>query len=101
MIYQLQVPGTIGDVIEVRVLQWHAQLGQSFGPGELIVEMETHKALVEIRAAQGGVLRQAICVEGDWKNIGAILAIVSDTADEPLPDMIDGLPILPLGVEII
>ena len=45
MIHRLQVPGPISDVEEVRVLQWHGEPGRAFAPDELIVEVETHKAV--------------------------------------------------------
>lgn len=58
MIYLLAVPGPIEDVEEVRVLEWHGEPGHAFAAGDLIVELETHKALVEVRAGQPGVMRR-------------------------------------------
>jgi pyruvate/2-oxoglutarate dehydrogenase complex dihydrolipoamide acyltransferase (E2) component len=85
MLYKLIVPGPIEDVEEVRVLEWHGVCGRAFVRDDLIVELETHKALVEVRAGQSGVLRQIVCREGDWQALGEPLALFSDDADEPLP----------------
>lgn len=85
MIYCLAVPGAIEDVEEVRVLEWHFAEGDSLAIGELLVELETYKALVEVRAAQAGVLRRISASAGDWCGLGQPLALLSDTADEPLP----------------
>ena len=85
MIYKLVVPGPIEDVEEVRVLEWHGTAGRRFAPGDLLVELETHKAIVEIRAGQAGVLRQVLCEAGSWHAIGATLAVLSDDPVEPLP----------------
>lgn len=85
MLYKLVVPGPIEDVEEVRVLEWHGEAGAAFAPGVLIVELETHKALVEVRAGQAGVLRAVLCAAGDWQALGQPLAVFSDGADEPLP----------------
>jgi len=85
MLYKLVVPGPIEDVEEVRVLEWRAAVGQGFEVGDLIVELETHKALVEVRAGQAGHLRRVICAEGDWQALGEPLALFSDDPDEPLP----------------
>ena len=38
------------------MLEWHGPEGHAFAPGELVVELETHKALVEVRAGHAGVL---------------------------------------------
>ena len=85
MIYKLEVPGPIEDVEEVRVLEWHGAAGRVFEPGELIVELETHKAVVEVRAGQRGVLRRVLCEAGSWQKIGQPLAVLSDNPAEPLP----------------
>jgi pyruvate/2-oxoglutarate dehydrogenase complex dihydrolipoamide acyltransferase (E2) component len=91
MIYVLAVPGPIEDVEEVRVLEWHRPEGHLFAPGELVVELETHKALVEVRAGQGGVLRRIVCAEGAWQDVGKTLALFSDAPGEPMPASDDGL----------
>jgi pyruvate/2-oxoglutarate dehydrogenase complex dihydrolipoamide acyltransferase (E2) component len=100
MIYTLAVPGPIEDVEEVRVLEWHGAVGDVFAVGALVVELETHKALVEVRAGQPGALRQIVCAEGDWQAIGAPLAVLSDAADEPLPASPDGLAMLAVDFEV-
>ena len=85
MIYALAVPGPIDDVEELRVLQWHGEPGTRFEAGEMIVELETHKAVVEVRAERPGVLRAILCPAGDWQAVGRTLALIGDDADEPLP----------------
>jgi pyruvate/2-oxoglutarate dehydrogenase complex dihydrolipoamide acyltransferase (E2) component len=100
MIYTLTVPGPIEDVDEVRVLEWHGAVGHAFAAGELIVELETHKALVEVRAGQDAILRQIVCAEGDWQAVGAPLAVLSDAPAEPLPASPDGLRMLAVDFEV-
>jgi pyruvate/2-oxoglutarate dehydrogenase complex dihydrolipoamide acyltransferase (E2) component len=100
MIYSLAVPGPIEDVEEVRVLEWHGGAGRAFAAGELVVELETHKALVEVRAGQPGVLRAILCAEGDWQAVGQTLALLSDGPDEPLPEAADGLAPLAVHFEV-
>jgi pyruvate/2-oxoglutarate dehydrogenase complex dihydrolipoamide acyltransferase (E2) component len=100
MIYKLVVPGPIEDVEEVRVLEWHGEIGHAFARDALIVELETHKALVEVRAGQAGVLRQVLCDAGGWQAIGEVLAVLSDDPDEPLPESPEGLASLPVDFEV-
>ena len=87
MIYKLVVPGPVEDVEEVRVLEWHGPVGRVFSPGELVVELETHKAIIEVRAAQLGILRGILCAAGDWQKIGEPLAVLSDDPSEPVPTL--------------
>jgi pyruvate/2-oxoglutarate dehydrogenase complex dihydrolipoamide acyltransferase (E2) component len=86
MIMPLIVPGPIEDVEEVRVLEWHRSEGMVVQPGELLVELETDKAIVEIRPTRQGILRRIVCREGEWQALGSAIALFSDTPDEPLPE---------------
>ena len=90
MIYRLVVPGPIEDVHEIRVLEWHRRPDEPFAAGALVVELETSKAVVEVRAGQVGVVRRIFCQDGEWQQIGGVLALVSDAADEPLPETAGG-----------
>jgi pyruvate/2-oxoglutarate dehydrogenase complex dihydrolipoamide acyltransferase (E2) component len=101
MIYQLSVPAAVPGVEEIRVLEWHGEPGTEFAPGDLIVELETHKAVVEARAGQPGVLREIKAAPGDWRGIGTSLALFSDSADEPLPDGAGASPDLTIEFDII
>jgi pyruvate/2-oxoglutarate dehydrogenase complex dihydrolipoamide acyltransferase (E2) component len=82
MIYKLCVPAAVPGVDEIRILEWHGEPGAAFNRGDLIVELETHKAVVEVRAGQPGILRQLRAAPGDWRGIGVALALFSDRADE-------------------
>jgi pyruvate/2-oxoglutarate dehydrogenase complex dihydrolipoamide acyltransferase (E2) component len=91
MIYKLLLPGPIADLSEVRVLEWHGTPGTRFNAGELVVELDTHKAVVEMRASSQIVLRKILIEPGEWQRVGEPLAIVSDSADEPLPERAEDL----------
>ena len=84
MIYQLSVPAAVPGVDEIRILEWQGAPGTVFESGDLIVELETHKAVVEVRAGQAGVLRQLLAEPGEWRGIGLALAVFSDQADEEI-----------------
>ncbi len=99
MIYKLVVPGPIEDVEEVRVLEWHGAAGRRFAPGDMIVELETHKAVVEVRAGQPGILRRILRGPGEWQALGAPLGLLGDDSDEPLPDAMDDLASWPVDFE--
>ena len=90
MIYKLSVPMVADDVEEFRVLEWHGAVGDHFEPGALIVELETHKAVVEVRAGQAGIFRQLFAEDGGWCQIKVPLALFSDAEDEALPEAAEG-----------
>ncbi len=94
MIYLLTVPGPIDDVEEIRVLEWHRDEGAALGRGDLFVELETSKAVVEIFSRQRAHLRRILCKPGDWQQLGKPIAVFSDSPDEDLPVALDELPLL-------
>jgi pyruvate/2-oxoglutarate dehydrogenase complex dihydrolipoamide acyltransferase (E2) component len=99
MLYKVSVP-SVADVEEIRVLEWHGEPGQHFNAGDLMVELETHKAIVEVRAGQPGYLRKVFSEAGKWQTIGLPLAILSDDAGEDVPDSADALSDLAVEFEI-
>lgn len=100
MYFQLVVPGPIEDVEEVRVLEWHGASGKTFAQGSLVVELETHKAVVEVRTDRPVILRRVLAEAGGWEKIGRPLALLSDSADEPEPTDLAKLPTLPVEFDI-
>lgn len=101
MIYKFLVPAAVPGVEEIRVLEWHGEPGAAFAAGDLIVELETHKAVVEARAAQAGVLREIKAGPGDWCEIGLVLALFSDSAEEALPESDADLADLTIEFDVI
>ena len=99
MIYQLQVPGPISDMKEIRILEWHGSIGKAFAENDLVVELETDKAVIEIRAGKAAHMRAIMAQAGDWRRIGEILALFSDSADESLPTTNDAGGLSALAVE--
>lgn len=85
MIYKLSVPGLVAEIEEIRVLEWHGVVADRFDVGDLIVELETHKALIEVRAGQPGLLRRILTEAGGWQKIGQPIGLLSDDETEALP----------------
>lgn len=82
MIYQLRIPGPIEDVEEFRILEWHISEGMAFEVGDLLMEVETQKSIIEVQAAVPGVLRHILCPQNGWQRPGQSLAVVSDALEE-------------------
>jgi pyruvate dehydrogenase E2 component (dihydrolipoamide acetyltransferase) len=83
MVYKLVVPA-MGGVEELRVLQWHKAEGEAVAADQLVLELETDKAIVEVRSPRPCVLRKISVPQGDWAKVGPPVAFFSDAADEPL-----------------
>jgi pyruvate/2-oxoglutarate dehydrogenase complex dihydrolipoamide acyltransferase (E2) component len=99
MFYKISVP-SVADVEEIRVLEWHGDVGHRFNSGDLVVELETHKAIVEVRAGQPGVLRKILSEAGNWQQIGLPLALLSDDDADALPEGAESVEDLAVEFEI-
>lgn len=85
MVYLVTLKETINSGSELRVLEWHVREGEMRERGQLLVELESFKAVIEIYAAQSAVLRQILVRAGQTQALGKPIAVLSDTADEALP----------------
>jgi pyruvate dehydrogenase E2 component (dihydrolipoamide acetyltransferase) len=85
------------------VIRWLVQEGDQLEVGTLLVEVETDKAVLTIEAFRSGFLRKILITDGETADTGAIIALMSDSLDEPLPDLTEKaepvIPEVPAGPE--
>ncbi|MCE2469211.1 MAG: 2-oxo acid dehydrogenase subunit E2 [Dehalococcoidia bacterium] len=73
------------DMTEGTVVKWVKQEGDAVSKGEVIAEIETDKATVEMEAEAGGVLRRIAVGEGATVPVGQVIGVIG-AADEELPE---------------
>ena len=76
---------------EGRVLSWLKPVGAAVKRGEVIAEIETDKAVVELESFITGTLVEILLTEGDTAVIGEVIAYIDDGRTEltiaPTPDL--------------
>ena len=82
MISEVVMPQMGADMEEGTVIRWLKQEGDAVERGEIIAEIETDKANVEIESFESGVFRKALASEGDTVDVGTIIAIVASPDDD-------------------
>lgn len=80
---------------DVHILAWHAAEGEMVDPGAILLTVETDKSTVEVEAFRGGCLRRILAPAGSEVAPGAVIAWLTDKADEPLDIEIRTTPIAP------
>jgi pyruvate/2-oxoglutarate dehydrogenase complex dihydrolipoamide acyltransferase (E2) component len=85
MFYILTLKETLQHGQTLRVVEWHRREGELCKLGTLLVELESFKAIVEIRVSQEAVLRRILVETGESEAPGRPIAILSDSAEEVLP----------------
>jgi pyruvate/2-oxoglutarate dehydrogenase complex dihydrolipoamide acyltransferase (E2) component len=61
---------------EGTLIKWHKQVGDAVEIGDLIAEVETDKATMEMEAFDEGTLTEILVPEGGKAVIGAVLAVL-------------------------
>ena len=74
------------DMKEGTVVRWHKKENEAVSRGEVIAEIETDKAVVEMEAYKTGVLRKIVVEEGKTVPVGQLIAVITDP-DEALPSV--------------
>ena len=64
------------------VVKWHKQVGDEVSNGDILAEVETDKATMELENFDDGVLLQLLAKEGDEVEIGKPLAVVGEQGEK-------------------
>jgi len=72
---------------EGRLVKWTKNEGDQVKSGDVLAEVETDKAVMELVARGDGVLRKRLANEGDASPVGTLLAVIAN-ADENIDSII-------------
>ena len=75
---------------EGRIVAWHKREGDAVAAGEVLFEVETDKATMEVESPAAGTLRRILYSADSSAPVATVIALISDTADEPLPSELLG-----------
>lgn len=89
-----------------QVVAWHKQPGDMVAKGDVLFEVETDKATMEVEAQADGYLTDVSAAEGEDIPVGRVIAKISDRAESVGPKNVgDDVPApedeLPRGKEVI
>jgi pyruvate dehydrogenase E2 component (dihydrolipoamide acetyltransferase) len=73
---------------EGRLIAWHKKEGDRVEKGEVLFEVETDKANMEIEATASGIVRRIMLPVDASAPVASVIALIADTADEPLGDVV-------------
>ncbi len=72
---------------EGRLVKWLKNEGDAVKTGDVLAEVETDKAVMELVARADGIIRKRIANEGDSSPVGTLLAVIG-TADENIDALV-------------
>ena len=71
----------------VKIVQWRKQLGETVAKGDILFEIETDKAVLEVESFYAGTLLKIVAGEGVTVPVQATVAFVGDPG-EPVPEVV-------------
>lgn len=78
----VRMPEVLANATEAVISTWETAEGATVAVGDLLAEIETEKAVVELTAEQAGVLARHLVAAGERVEVGAPIALLLDHADE-------------------
>ena len=81
MAREIPMPRLSDTMEEGRVLQWYKQVGDTVKKGELLAEIETDKAVMDLESVEEGTLLEILVAEGGAAPLGAPIALVGDESE--------------------
>jgi 2-oxoglutarate dehydrogenase E2 component (dihydrolipoamide succinyltransferase) len=85
MSIEIKVPALGESVTEATVGQWFKKPGEAVGADEVLVELETDKVTMEVRAPAAGVLADIKVEQGATVGIGSVLGSITEGAAGAAP----------------
>ncbi len=82
MAVELKVPQSGESITEVQIGEWRKAVGDRVERDELLVDIETDKAAMELPAPVSGVLAKIVKGAGEEAGVGEVIALINEGADE-------------------
>ncbi|MBI3028399.1 MAG: 2-oxo acid dehydrogenase subunit E2 [Candidatus Rokubacteria bacterium] len=79
-----------------KVIKWVKKEGDRVEGGEIIAEIETDKADIELEAFGSGVLRKIVVPVGERAPVGGLIAVIAEAADD-IAGLLAGAPAPPVA----
>ena len=86
--WKIQIPKTESKVEEATLFKWYKKEGDKVVKGELIAEIETFKAVVEINSPGSGIIYKIFVKEEETVPVNTVIAILIEEGERISPESI-------------
>ncbi|MEE9165351.1 MAG: dihydrolipoamide acetyltransferase family protein [Nitrospinota bacterium] len=76
MVTEFKFPDVGEGIIEGEIVKWRVRVGEKIKEDQILVDVETDKAVVEVPSPTEGVIINLHCKEGDVINVGEVLVTI-------------------------
>jgi 2-oxoglutarate dehydrogenase E2 component (dihydrolipoamide succinyltransferase) len=81
MALELKIPQSGESITEVQIGEWRKAAGDRVELDEVLVEIETDKAAMDLPAPVAGVLKEILKGEGEEAEVGEVIALIEESGD--------------------
>ncbi len=81
MPYEFRFPDVGEGIAEGELVKWRVKAGENVKADQVIAEMETDKAVVEIPSPRAGVILELRFKEGDTVKVGDVLVVIGEEGE--------------------
>ncbi|MBK8005429.1 MAG: pyruvate dehydrogenase complex dihydrolipoamide acetyltransferase [Gemmatimonadetes bacterium] len=67
---------------EGRLVEWKKKEGDAVSPGEILAEVETDKAVMDLQARAGGVLLKQLIAPGTTVPVGNVVGVIGEAGED-------------------
>ena len=82
---KIKMPEVAAGATHAVISKWLVAVGEEVVIGQVLVEIETDKAVVEYSAEESGTLTQILAQDGEEVEVGSVIAEISGDGEEPEP----------------
>jgi len=83
MSVNIEMPKLSDTMTKGTLLKWHKKVGDSVEIGDILAEIETDKATMEMEAFDDGILTEILVQSGEEAPIGTVLAVLDGATASP------------------
>lgn len=81
MVAEVQMPALSPTMTEGKIVSWNKKEGEAIATGDVILEVETDKAIMEVEAQTKGTLGKILCNADEVVSVGSVIALILEKGE--------------------
>ena len=81
MAKEIKIPIADQTTEEVRIVKWHKAVGEQINSGQVVLEIETDKSVIEVESPGEGVLLEQKFAEDDMVPVGDVVGMIGEAGE--------------------
>jgi len=83
--YEIVMPQLSDSMDEGKLIEWKVKVGDSVKSGDVIAEVESDKAIMEVQTFKDGVVKELLVKEDESVSVGTVIAKIATGKEDDIP----------------